>query len=121
METEEFTISDEDLAAMRAADAAMIEYERAEDAKRESVLAEVRQIVSTQVYAEITEELAEDGYTFDYTIATAPLGDEQDHGAVWGAHFVNQTTNGGFTGDDFAGTVSIPLGDGRFFQFAYSM
>ena len=117
----EFKISEADRAAMAAAGAAQIEHERAEEAKRQSVLEEVRRIVSDEVYSEIVAELTEDGYTFDYIIASAPIGREQDDGAAWGKHFVNQTTNGSYTGDEFAGTVSIPLGDGRFFQFDYSM
>lgn len=59
--------------------------------------------------------------TCDYQIAGTPIGREQDEEGPWGKHFVNQTTNGGYTGDEYAGTVSIPLGDGRFFQFGYSM
>lgn len=121
METEEFTLSEEDLVAMRAADTAMMEHERAEEAKRQSVLAEVRGIVSAEVYAAIQEELADSGFTFDYQIAGTPIGQEQDEEAPWGKHFVNQTTNGGYSGDDYEGTVSIPLVDGRFFQFGYSM
>lgn len=120
METN-YELSEADRAAMAAADAAHIAHERAEEVKRQSVLEKVRQLVTAEVYAEIIVELTEDGYTFDYQIASTPKGQEQDDGAAWGKHFVNQTTNGGFTGDDFAGTVSIPLGDGRFFQFGYSM
>ena len=121
METEDFTLSERDLAAMRAADAAMMEHERAEEAKRQSVLAEVRKIVSAEVYVAIQEELTDSAFTFDYQIASTPIGQEQDDDAPWGKHFVNQTTNGGYTGDEYEGTVSIPLVDGRFFQFGYSM
>lgn len=93
----------------------------AEMEQRLLVLVEVHQVVNSAVYAEILEELADNTHTFDYKISTAPIGDEQDEPAAWGKHFVNQTTNGGHTGDEFAGTVSIPLGDGRFFQFGYAM
>jgi hypothetical protein len=117
----EYEFSDADRAAMAAANAAQIAHERDEEAKRQEVLREVQRIVSAEVYAEIMAELAEDGYTFDYKIASAPLGREQDDGAAWGKHYVNQTTNGGYTGDEYAGTVSIPMRDGRFFQFGYSM
>lgn len=120
METQ-FKLSEADRASMAAADAAHIAHERAEDAKRQAVLQEVQCIVSAEVFADIVEELTADGYTFDYQIASAPKGVEQDDCAAWGKHYVNQTTNGGYTGDDYAGTVSIPLGDGRYFQFDYSM
>lgn len=116
-----FELSETDRSAMAAADAAHIAHEHAEDAKRQAVLQVVQRTVSAEVYAEIVVELTDDGYTFDYQIASEPRGREQDDGAAWGKHYVNQTTNGGYTGDDYAGTVSIPMGDGRFFQFAYSM
>ena len=116
-----YQISEADRAAMAAADAAHIAHERAENEKRQAVLLDVQRLVSAEVYAEIVAELAEDCYTFDYKIASAPLGREQDNGAAWGKHYVNQTTNGGYTGEEYAGTVSIPLGDGRFFQFSYTM
>ena len=81
----------------------------------------MQRIVSAEVFADIVEELTAGGYMFEYRIASAPKGREQDDGAAWGKHYVNQTTNGGFIGDDYAGTVSIPLGGGRYFQFVYSM
>ena len=121
METE-YKLSEADRAAMAAADAAIIEHEKAEEKVREAVLADVKRIVSAAVYAEIVAEVTEAGtYTYDYKIAAAPIGREQDDGAAWGLTFVNQTTNGGYCGDEYAGTVSIPLGDGRYFQFAYTM
>lgn len=33
--------------------------------------------------------------------------------------FVNQTTNGGYTGDDYAGDEYYPLPDGRYMKTAY--
>lgn len=121
METE-YEISELDRAAMAAADAAHVEHERREEQRRQSVLAEVKRVVSEKVYAEIVEELAEEGtYTFDYEITASPVGREQDDDAAWGKTYVNQTTNGGYAGDEYAGTVSIPLADGRFFRFGYSM
>lgn len=121
MGTDEFTLSDADRAAMAAADVALIEHDRVEELQRQAVLEQVKGIVSAEVYAEILEELTESGYTHDYKVTSIPVGQEQDDGASWGNTFVNQTTDGGHTGDEYAGTVSIPLGDGKFFQFAFSM
>jgi len=117
----EFKLSEADRAAMAAADAAHIAHERAEDVKRQAVLQEVQSVVSAEVYTDIVEELTADGYTFDYQIASSPIGQEQYGGDAWGKHYVDQTTNGGYTGEEYAGTVSIPLGDGRYFQFSYTM
>ena len=120
METE-YKISEADHAVLAAMDAELIEEDRVEEMKRRVVLEDLRKIVSPIIYSAIVEELNEGGYTFDYKITLQPVGTEQDDGAAWGKHFVNQTTDGGYTGDEYAGTVSIPLGDGRFFQFEYAM
>lgn len=114
-------LTEQDRAAMAGMDALLLAEEQAEKQKRRAVLAEVESVVHANVYAAILSELADSSYTFDYKIAAAPIGREQDEGAAWGVHFVNQTTNGGHSGDEYSGTVSIPLGDGRFFQFGYSM
>ncbi|WP_298151153.1 hypothetical protein [Flavobacterium sp.] len=115
----EIILTESDRRLMAEHDAALIEEERAEAEQKEAVLKAVQALVPVTVYAEILDELT-DGYTFDYTITATPLGKKQDDGAAWGPHFVNQTTNGGYTGDEYSGTVSIPLGDGRFFQFGYA-
>jgi hypothetical protein len=114
-------LTKQDRAAMAETDALLLAEQQAEGQKSCAVLAEVECVVSAEVYAAILAELMENSHTFDYKIAMAPIGREQDDDAPWGKHFVHQTTNGGYTGDDYAGTVSIPLGDGRFFQFGYAM
>ena len=117
----QIALTEQDRAAMAGMDALLLAEEQAEEQKRRDVLAEVERVVRADVYSAILAELADSSYTFDYKIAGAPIGREQDEGGAWGVHFVNQTTNGGHSGDEYAGTVSIPLGDGRFFQFGYSV
>lgn len=117
----EFELSEAERASMAASEAAHIEHERAEEQQRQSVLIEVHRVASTEMYLEILSELSDSSYTFDFQIAASPMGREQDEGAAWGSTFVNQTTDGGVLGDEFSGTVSIPLGDGRFFQYGYAM
>lgn len=113
-------ISEKDQAAMAGMDALIKAEEQAEDAKCQAVLKELKSSVNAEIYADIICELGE-SHTFSYDITTSPAGSEQDDGASWGKHFVNQTRNGGMTGDDFGGTMYIPIGDGRYFQFGYSM
>ncbi|MYM92462.1 hypothetical protein [Duganella vulcania] len=117
----EFEPSETDMAAMAGMDAQILAEERAEEQRRQQVLAEVKSLVSKEVYAEIICELTECCYTFGYEITAQPAGALQDNGAGWGQHYVNQTTNGGMSGDEYAGTVAIPVGEGRFFQFGYAM
>lgn len=94
---------------------------KAEDERQQFVLDQVKASFSENAYAELLEYIAECSSVHSFHITDTPEGHGQDDGAAWGKQFVNQTTNGGYTGDEFAGTVSIPLGNGKYFQFGYSM
>lgn len=93
-----------------------------EHAKEQAILDQVRLLVTESVFAQIEEALYDGDYTstHDYQITPTPLGKPQDEGYAPGDIFVDQTTDGGLSGDEFAGTVSMPLPDGRFFQFYYT-
>ena len=61
--------------------------------------------------------------TSDYSIEDEPKGEYQknsDYPDIKG-YFVNQTTNGGYAGDEYAGTISVNLSNGKYLQFHYSM
>jgi len=45
---------------------------------------------------------------------------EEDYGSFDG-YWVNQYVNGGMTGDDFQGTISIKLRTGKYLTFSYAM
>jgi hypothetical protein len=105
-----------------AEEAAMLKSLEEEHAKNQAVLDQVRQLVTAPVFEQIKEALydSDSTSTHDYLIADAPLGVPQDEDwYLLGDVFVDQTTNGGMSGDEFAGTMSLPLPDGRFFQFYY--
>ncbi len=89
-------------------------------AKNQAVLDQVQAMVSPDAFQQIKNTLADSGYTHGYQIADNPIGEPQDDGFVLGDVYVDQTTNGGFTGDDYAGTMSMPLPAGRYFQFCYA-
>ena len=82
----------------------------------------VKPLASEDEFNDILDILAECDDTYDYSIEDKPKGkyQEEDYDFIKGA-LVNQTTNGGYTGDEFAGTVSIKLPNGKYFQFYYSM
>ena len=114
-------LSVNDFSAMAGMDELMNECHRAELQQKQDVLLQVKSMVSAEVYSDILEELAESGSTDDFQIVLEAVGQEQDDDASWGTTYVNQTTNGGYTGDEYSGTVSIPLGNNKFIQFAYYM
>ena len=87
---------------------------------RMSILKTVRSMVTDKVFLDIERAMA-DSYNREYKIVDHPLGQAEDQGYSFGEIFIDQTTCGGFCGDDFAGTIGIPLPNGKFFQFCYSM
>lgn len=102
------------------ADRESIEREQKEwHAKNRAVLDQVKETVSAEAFRQIEDSLAESGFTHSYQIVTQPVGMPQDEGYVLGAVYVDQTTNGGFSGDDFAGTICMPIAAGSYFQYSY--
>ena len=56
------------------------------------------------------------------TIVDEKKGDKQDtHYDIITEEWVNQTTNGGYTGDEFAGTVYFKLNNDKYLQISYNM
>lgn len=76
--------------------------------------------MSSEAFQQILEEISDSGYTYDYQIVAEPVGEAQDNDYALGDVFINQTMNGGWSGDDYAGTVCMPIGDEGYFQFAYN-
>ncbi|GAB0079408.1 hypothetical protein TOC8171_48140 [Pseudomonas syringae] len=122
--TMEIGLTDQDeeryIANMAAHDAAIAMELDQLHAKNQTVLDKVQAVVSPSAFQQIKNTLAESGFTHEYQIADDPIGEPQDDGFELGDVFVDQTMNGGFTGDDYAGTMSMPLPGGQYFQFCYA-
>ena len=112
---------------MVASDKALKEYLEEEDKEHEinqNVLKEVKKIVSNKHFEDICEYLKECDYTSQYEI-TESEPDERYHQKegldyieeAW----VDQYTNGGHTGDEFAGSVWLKIKPKKWFKFNYSM
>ena len=88
--------------------------------ERAAVLAVVKAMVTDDCFLDIERAMA-DSYNRNFKIVDQPIGEGEDQGHCFGDIFVHQTTNGGISGDDYAGTISIPLPNGKFLQFDYWM
>lgn len=87
-----------------------------------AILSRVRGLVRPKVYRDISEYLEDSGVTHSYAIVRDHGGRLQEEAEYkFGSLYLNQYTNGGYTGDDYAGEVWIPLNAGYFFHFHYSM
>lgn len=91
--------------------------------KDQEVLKSVKNKVDNKIYQDILFSIEESEFTFDYIITDKPKGkyQKEDGFESLQGQWVDQTTNGGFIGDEFAGTISIKIGENEFFQFYYSM
>ena len=80
-------------------------------------------IVSKEFFNDINFLIAKCNEAYDFTIEKKSKGEYQKDEELIAIHgyYVNQTTNGGYIGDDFEGTISIELPDGRFLQFYYQI
>lgn len=91
--------------------------------KDNKVLNTVKEFLSKDQFDDIVNLLEECTNTYDYSIEDDPKGDyqkEEDYPNIVGI-WVNQTTNGGYSGDEFAGTISVKLSNDKYFQFYYYM
>jgi len=93
-------------------------------AKNKEVLSAVKlRISSMKAFKDVLYSIEMSENTSNYKITDAPRGKFQTEGefeklkGVW----VNQTTDGGMSGDEFAGTVSIQISNNEYFQYNYSM
>ena len=101
----------------------MLAEEAKEAADSKLFLDELEKIVSKEMFDDISFMLTESTYTFEYKIVDKPIGEFQleDGCMTMIGMYVNQTTDGGMTGDEYAGTCSIKIGENEYFQFGYSM
>lgn len=110
--------------AMIEAYAALGEIEDAECARRESVLSLVKARVDNLTYAAIEQCIAdsdEDGRAHSFSIVDQPRGDVRNSDYAFGTYHVDQYENGGISGDNYAGSVCIPIGLGQHLEFHYEM
>ena len=89
--------------------------------KYNKVMDSVKRQVSDKIFKEIEEEIEESEGGFNFDIVDACSGEKEtnvkDDIEIW----VDQTTNGGYTGDEFAGNVYVKLPDGKYLTWEYSM
>lgn len=60
-----------------------------------------------------------DSSRYDYRVTDAPCtsSKEDDYESI--DVYIDQWQNGGYSGDDYAGTISVALPNGKYFTFAY--
>lgn len=101
----------------------MIAIENKVFRKNQRLLNAIKSVKGEAFHKELEEVIySSEGIVGVAEIVKTPVGNYQDEGGelipgIW----VDQTTNGGYTGDEFAGTVCVKIDDRRYFKFNYSM
>ena len=100
----------------------MVEYDKEleKEIKRDNDFMEsVRKMVSEEVFKQIEEELEESSGGDGFEIVNNPSGENQDYKDR--EVYVNQTTNGGYSGDEFAGDCYFKIGENKYLRWSYAM
>jgi hypothetical protein len=99
---------------------AMREAEEKNSADKNKVLNELKKVISVHKFDELQEFLKDDGKeTFNYKIVDESkiFGSKQTE-PYWFKHiFISQSV--GYLGDDYSGTIFIPISKDKFFKFEY--
>ena len=90
--------------------------------RERAVMRQVRGLVRRRVYADIVKYMHEDSdWVGDLRIDESPGGEEVDlNEYAFKQAYIHQTVNGGYSGDDYAGHIWIPLNAGKYLHFHYS-
>lgn len=99
----------------------LMAYEQEQENQRKAVMDIVKCSVSEEYYKELMEYIKECDLTHTFTIEDKPYGKPQYEGEILETVHVDQYVNGGYTGDTFAGSISIEFAKGRFLTFHYNM
>lgn len=105
--------------------AAMVEMDLKERKNTEDVLARVKEIVNANHYEEIVYFIDELDRASNVRLVTTPPNDEfyqkeSDYDYIKEC-WVNQTVNGGYTGDSFAGWCWLQIDEFLWLQMYYEM
>ena len=95
----------------------LIAQEEKEDALRKQILEKCKNLMSADNYEDMLFSIEESDYTYDYKFVDKPVGEYDKDENYW----VNQTKNGGYTGDEFAGTLCFKIKDRMYLKMNYSM
>lgn len=106
---------------MEEANASALEHDREQRRKRDEALAYVATIVGVRKLKHIKGFIADCDYTSEFEIVDSHGGHRQDEkGTAFRYIYLDQYSNGGMSGDDYAGWVWIPLPQGKYLKFHYA-
>ena len=103
-----------------ACNEAMREDDNNEAIKQAKILQRIKKRVSAVWYQAILDFLEDQDYMHDFSIINKPVGKRQKEDYRFAHSYIKQYSNGGYSGDDFAGQACLPIRGGLYFSFHYS-
>jgi len=101
----------------------MLQIEEERLKKYNKILEYVKSKVSSEIFQDILFSIKMSENTMDYKIVNEPAGTFQkdDEFEFLDGYWVNQTVNGGFVGDEYAGDIYIKIDENEYFTYFYRM
>jgi hypothetical protein len=88
--------------------------------KQAKILKRIKNRVSPSWFKAISDFLEDQEYAHDFSITDKPVGNRQKEDYRFAHSYIDQYSNGGYSGDDFAGQACLPIRGGLYFSFHYS-
>lgn len=99
-----------------------LEYEKEITRKNNRLLDAIRKVKGKEFYQELLDVIKDSEGIYGLAeLVSKPIGQYQDEGDLIPGIWVNQTENGGITGDSFFGTVCVRIKEKKYLKFYYSM
>jgi len=89
--------------------------------KDEKVMDDIKSCFGAKIIKQIEEEMEESEGGWNLEIVDKPRGESEGDLLDGREVYVNQTCNGGYTGDEFAGEVYFKLPNKKWLKWNYSM
>lgn len=99
-------------------------YYKEESRKNRRLLKAIKSVKGETFYKHLMAIIEEsEGLQGPAEMVREPIGkfNDEKYGRTIPGYWVNQTEDGGYTGDSFSGTVCVEIKPGRYLKFNYSM
>ena len=117
---DKYVLSDDDYKAMKDYDEMMKEIDQEIADNKNKIFNELKTILSKYKLKQLKEYLSEElDNTFSYEIVSEDkiFGTKQEEPYWFKYIFIRQTV--GYLGDDYSGTIFVPITKDKFFKFCY--
>ena len=117
----EKALGDDFLEEMHQAELAMYEADKKDRDRKNKIIKRIKRYLPECWFKQIEYCIEDSGWCTRFEIVKSTEGHEKQNDGYRFKVFVDQYCNGGYWGDEFAGTICIPIKNGNYLKFHYSM